>query len=206
MASARDAVNGFERLVTRSLAIVAIAVAAGATHSWMHGPLNSEPAITPPVTPTNGTNSTGTETDGPNGDPTGAEGQPVDDPPEDVTPTTVDLPEGHITTAQAYNHFINATADFIDARPAEEYVEGHIAGAFNLSLEMIPDSNRVNDVFQWLDKSRPIVVYCRGGLCSEAKDIGRLLNDAGFTQILIYHDGFPAWKAADYLAETGPGL
>lgn len=247
MAWARNAANGFERLVTRSLAIVAIAVAAGAAHSWMHGPLNptrgtSSLSSGQTKTPTgNATNSdpagttsavsdtTGTDTDGAVAEGAVAESTDIAEPdtvaqsnnetgndgakPNTVTPEPVTpepavadaLPDGHITVAQAYDHFVNGTADFIDARPADEYAEGHIPGALNLSLQMTQDSGRVNDVFKWLDTSRPIVVYCRGGLCSEAKDVGRLLSGANFAHILILADGLPGWKDAGYTVDTGSG-
>lgn len=246
MASARDAVCGIERLVTRSLAIVAIAVAAGAAHSWFYGPLNPDQnATTPPATNTGsntnpianpvtnpvasseGDSQTPDSTPDLTPDPTSVASTPqgnenIGDPgtaadPETADPETVDptnitpaaiaqtLPEGHITTAQAYDYYINSSADFIDARPADEYALGHVPGALNLSLAMTKDAARVQDVLQWLDTSRPIIVYCRGGLCSEAKDVGRLLSDANYSQILIFADGFPGWQDAGYMIETGPG-
>jgi rhodanese-related sulfurtransferase len=230
MALARDAAGGIERLITRSLAIVAIAVAAGAAHSWLYGPLNPTQEVTQPVpgpegapntdpeagnpTETDPTETDPTETDTPppgngdeqgNGDEPGEAGDATPDPVLPDPPVAVTLPEGHITVAEAYDHFLNGTADFIDARPADEYAEGHIPGALNLSLEMTQNSTRVQDVLQWLDTSRPIVVYCRGGLCSEAKDVGRLLSDANYSQVLIFADGFPGWQEANYMIETGPG-
>ncbi len=241
MASARDAVCGIERLVTRSLAIVAIAVAAGAAHSWFYGPLNPDqntttppaantgPADSPtanpvasPVASPEGADQTPDATPDPTPDPTSVASTPqgnenigeagdTADPeavdPTNITPATTAeaLPEGHITAAQAYDYFINGSADFIDARPADEYALGHVPGALNLSLAMTKDAARVQDVLQWLDTSRPIVIYCRGGLCSEAKDVGRLLSNARFSQILIFADGFPGWQDAGYMIETGPG-
>ena len=202
MASARDAVSGFERLVTRSLAIVAIAVAAGAAHSWMHGPLDLETSASDPL-------GVPPERTDPGETPPLEGADPSTGSPQPTNPTTPQetaaLPEGHITIEQAYDHFVYGTADFIDARTADVYAEGHIAGALNLSLEMTKDTNRVQDVFVWLDKSRPVVVYCRGGLCSEAKDVGRLLSQAGFAHVLIFADGFPGWKDAGYMVDTGSG-
>lgn len=199
MAFAQNAVSGFERLVTRSLAIVALAVAAGAAHSWMHGPLEPIESTENPTAgeieePVTGAINGGSD----NVDPT------PEPAPADVNDTTA-LPDGHITAAQAYDHLMNGTADFIDARPADEYAEGHIPGALNLSLEMTQDSARVAAVLDWLpDPSRPVVIYCRGGLCTEAKDVARRIGSV-YTNILIFDDGFPGWQAADYMVETGPG-
>ena len=185
MSSAREAVSGFERLVTRSLAIVAIAVAAGAAHSWLNGPLGPKA----PITPTAAVNG---ENEAPGPEPNG----------EDTS-----LAEGYISLEDAHEHLLQASAIFLDARPKEEFEAGHIDGAFNLSLEMTRDTEAWGNVKPWLDAGLPIIVYCRGGLCSEAKDITRLLTeDAGYENVLILGEGFPAWEEAGYAVGTGPGL
>ena len=82
-------------------------------------------------------------------------------------------------------HWMNATAVFIDARPKIDFEAGHIEGALNLSLEMTADATQYAEVAAWLDPELPIILYCRGGLCSEAKDVGRLLKGAGYRNLLI---------------------
>lgn len=47
----------------------------------------------------------------------------------------------------------------IDARTGEEYVEGHIPGAVNVS----PDKVMFMAGYLPQDKSYPLVFYCRGG-------------------------------------------
>lgn len=46
----------------------------------------------------------------------------------------------------------------VDARPAEEYRQGHIPGALNI----MPDHIRTEAGLLPKDKSMPIIFYCRG--------------------------------------------
>ena len=46
----------------------------------------------------------------------------------------------------------------IDARPAEEYQQGHIAGAINI----MPDNMKASSARLPKDKAAPIIIYCRG--------------------------------------------
>ena len=213
MSAMRTAACGFERLITRSLASVAIAVAAGAAYSWLHGPLEpgggqQEIARADP------TESPGGPEVDLGGDDDGAPGGNDDGDPVEIQPTltpnpdtgeTAALPEGHISLEEAHTYWQNATAVFIDARPKDDFEAGHIEGALNLSLEMTADANRYAEVAAWLDAELPIILYCRGGLCSEAKDVGRLLKGAGYPNILILDAGFPGWQEAGYAVGTGSG-
>ncbi len=46
----------------------------------------------------------------------------------------------------------------IDARPAEEYQQGHIAGAINI----MPDNMKTSGARLPKDKAGLIIIYCRG--------------------------------------------
>ena len=52
---------------------------------------------------------------------------------------------------------IEAGAQPVDVRTADEHAAGHIAGALHLPLE------RLDEDAAQLDRSRPVVVYCRAG-------------------------------------------
>ena len=199
----RKAACGFERLVTRSLAIVAIAVAGGAAYSWLHGPLEPGGPLQA-NNQANQTKSSGGPEVGP-GDNDGGAAVETDPTAEPGPGEAATLPEGHINLEDAHAHWMNATAVFIDARPKDDFEAGHIEGALNLSLEMTADADRYAEVAAWLDAELPIILYCRGGLCSEAKDVGRLLKGAGYHNILILDAGFPGWQEAGYAVGTGPG-
>ena len=46
----------------------------------------------------------------------------------------------------------------IDARPAEEYQQGHISGAINI----MPEAMKTSAARLPRDKAAPIIIYCRG--------------------------------------------
>jgi rhodanese-related sulfurtransferase len=80
----------------------------------------------------------------------------------------------------------------LDVRDSQEFAEGHLAGAMNISrgaLEfkvgmMIPD------------KSAKIIVYC--GLDLRAPLATKTLNDLGYKKAVNMIGGLEAWKAAGY--------
>jgi rhodanese-related sulfurtransferase len=51
----------------------------------------------------------------------------------------------------------SGAAQLIDVRTDEEYEAGHIAQALHLPLDVLP--SRASE----LDRSKPLVLYCRGG-------------------------------------------
>jgi len=112
-----------------------------------------------------------------------------------------------ITTEQALMLYDNGIADFVDARKPEHYEEGHIPFALNLSAEMMDAGDpRTEEVLPMLDPSRPIVIYCGGGDCTDSHAMAIRLEREGFTKLHIFTDGYPAWVADGREVETGGGL
>ncbi len=80
----------------------------------------------------------------------------------------------------------------VDARPQKVYNEGHINGAIN-----IPDSEF--DKYKNLlpeNKDSLIVFYCGGLDCPLSKNSALKAKELGYTNIKVYQEGTPAWKAA----------
>jgi len=97
-------------------------------------------------------------------------------------------------------HDANA-ALFVDAREAAEYKEGHIAGAVSLPFdEAFKDPKKLQTIDP---KGKPIIIYCDGGDCEASKNLAYSLLDAGRKKVVVFTDGFPAWKAAGYPVATG---
>jgi rhodanese-related sulfurtransferase/DNA-binding transcriptional ArsR family regulator len=77
----------------------------------------------------------------------------------------------------------------LDARPANEYAAGHIAGALSVPVDELKE--RLGK----LPKGKAYVAYCRGPYCVYAdRAVQILLKSGRKAQRLI--DGFPEWKAA----------
>jgi phage shock protein E len=79
-------------------------------------------------------------------------------------------------------------AYLLDVRTPDEYNTGHIEGAQNINYNAPDFKAQISQ----LDKSRPVFLYCAiGGRSSKA---GRILAEAGFTQIVDLKGGYNAWK------------
>lgn len=90
---------------------------------------------------------------------------------------------------------------FVDAREAAEYAEGHIAGAVSLPFDdVFKDPKKLGTIDP---KGKPIIVYCGGGECEASKNLAYQLIDAGRKKVVVFTDGYPAWKDAGYAIARG---
>jgi rhodanese-related sulfurtransferase len=84
----------------------------------------------------------------------------------------------------------------LDVRPAEEYREGHIAGAISIPLPELKD--RLAE----LPRNQDIVAYCRGPYCVFAAHAVALLQEHGFRAVRL-EDGVADWRAHGLPITTG---
>ena len=82
----------------------------------------------------------------------------------------------------------------VDARTEEEFGRGHIPGAIN-----VPPS-RFTAIAGYLpmDKSVPLVFYCRGYSCTLSQSAATEALRAGYTNIRLFRGGFPEWSQKGY--------
>lgn len=84
----------------------------------------------------------------------------------------------------------------LDARPANEYLAGHVAGAVSLPIDSLQERLRR------LPKNKAYVAYCRGPYCIYADQAVAMLRKSGRRAERLIA-GFPEWKAAGYPVEIG---
>lgn len=106
-----------------------------------------------------------------------------------------------LNSACSQQAFVNADVDafaqlisedavqLIDVRTAEEYAEGHIAGAANVDVK---SSNFIAAVSAQLSKERPVAVYCRSG--RRSANAANQLASEGFS-VTNLSGGILAWEA-----------
>ena len=82
------------------------------------------------------------------------------------------------------------SAQIVDVRTPEEYAAGHLAGAVNIDWYA---EDFLQQAESQLDKSRPVMVYCRSGKRSAAA-ADRL--DAAYFKTYNLSGGFLAWTEA----------
>lgn len=74
----------------------------------------------------------------------------------------------------------------LDVRTSEEYQQGHIKGAVNISHNVLAEHAAE------LDKERPIVVYCRSG--RRAAMAISTLQELGFKQVYHLEGDWLGWQ------------
>jgi rhodanese-related sulfurtransferase len=88
----------------------------------------------------------------------------------------------------------------IDARTKEEYQEAHIGKAVNIT------EKNFDKLISTLpaDKGAQLVLYCNGIKCGKSKKVAGKAKAAGFTNLLIYSEGFPVWEEKGMPIVAGP--
>ncbi|MGB3550176.1 MAG: rhodanese-like domain-containing protein [Candidatus Binatus sp.] len=76
----------------------------------------------------------------------------------------------------------------VDVLPPHEYDAAHIRGAIHIPLRRI-----IRDAPVSLDRTRPVVVYCRDCLCDLSARAGAQLAWLGFTDVRHYFRGKADW-------------
>lgn len=84
----------------------------------------------------------------------------------------------------------------LDARPANEYDAGHIAGAISVPIDELQDRLRS------LPRDREYVAYCRGPYCIYADRAVELLRKSRRRARRLL-EGFPEWRAAGLPVRQG---
>jgi DNA-binding transcriptional ArsR family regulator/rhodanese-related sulfurtransferase len=84
----------------------------------------------------------------------------------------------------------------LDARPANEYRAGHIAGAISVPIDELQDRLRS------LPRDKDFVAYCRGPYCVYADRAVELLQKSRRRARRLV-EGFPEWRAAGFPIAQG---
>jgi len=93
-----------------------------------------------------------------------------------------------VTADELQRRIDDRSAIVIDVRPAEEFADGHIAGAVSMPLKEL--EMRLKE----LPKRTPIVAYCRGPYCVQSDAAVALLAKRGFKAKRL-EIGLPDWRA-----------
>ncbi len=86
----------------------------------------------------------------------------------------------------------------VDVRTPEEYSEGFIEGFQN--IDFMSDSFEKN--IDKLDKTKPVVVYCKAG--GRSAKCSKKMLDAGFVKIYDLDGGITKWKYEGFDIEGQP--
>ncbi len=114
-----------------------------------------------------------------------------------------DRPWVHITGQEAvalYERHI----PFLDARRTAVYAEGHVPGARSFPIWETRVQEEIKKlVDEGYDQNAPLVIYCSGGDCEDSHMLSEKLYMFGFSNCLVYQDGFPDWEKRRQPIEKG---
>lgn len=79
----------------------------------------------------------------------------------------------------------------LDVRTPEEFAAGHVKGAVNLNIY---DAG-FKDALLKLDKSKPVLVYCKAG--GRSTDAAAQMQELGFSEVYNFGGGMLAWSNAE---------
>ncbi len=95
-------------------------------------------------------------------------------------------------SADNFEKKLEATGDKIvlDVRTHDEFKGGHLSNATMIDYYSSDFKSRVSQ----LDKTKPVFVYCAGGVRSG--NASKILIQLGFNEVYDLQGGFNAWTAA----------
>lgn len=97
-----------------------------------------------------------------------------------------------------------AGAIFIDSRRSSAYEQGHIENALSIPVWEHDADDRISALLEKGIKADMVVVaYCSGGNCEDAAMLAVKLTQAGFFNIYVDKDGFPAWQSKGWPIARG---
>lgn len=112
-------------------------------------------------------------------------------------PNNVQIHE--ISFENAVRIYESGQAVFLDARFPAEYEDGHILGAINLPADLFDEYYLATS--ENFSEEDPIVIYCSGPECEFARILADILRDMGCQKLMLFEDGYPAWKEAGHPVE-----
>jgi len=110
-------------------------------------------------------------------------------------PPRVSLPTADLITLEnARRLWERGDAIFLDARTANEFVTGHIAGALSLPTENFDAAFSV--ARPRLATEQALVLYCDGERCDDSGRLLLRLRSLGYTNAHVLVNGWTLWQRA----------
>jgi len=100
----------------------------------------------------------------------------------------------HLIGLDAAASFIeNETGPVLDARPPEEYDQGHLPRAINC---FVYDLERyLPRVLNEISPDTPVMLYCSEEDCEDSRFLAQSLKELGFKRLYVYQGGYDQWHS-----------
>jgi rhodanese-related sulfurtransferase len=109
--------------------------------------------------------------------------------------------EATVSLEEARALFLTEGAVFIDARAPDEYLSGHIRGAFNVPADNFDEF--YPRVEPQITSDSLIIAYCDGEACPLASDLAFTLAAKGYSHVRVLVNGWSSWQDAKLPVESG---
>lgn len=106
-----------------------------------------------------------------------------------------------LTTDAFEKGIAGKNSQLLDVRTTEEYKSGHIAHALQANWK---NQEEFRSRTQYIDKTKPVYVYCAAGSRSQAA--AQWLRSNGYTDVYELTGGFIKWKADNKPVEGMPDV
>ena len=106
-----------------------------------------------------------------------------------------------ISLVEAMSLYNSPNTIFIDARPKEDYLKGHIKGALNLYMEEY--DTWAPKVLPNVPKEATIVTYCGADECELSLFLARNMTFDGYKNMKIFFGGWEEWVKAGLPTSVG---
>jgi rhodanese-related sulfurtransferase len=106
-----------------------------------------------------------------------------------------------ITLQEAWSHYQEGKALFVDARDPLSFKGGHIKGAWNVPLTEAERS--LTEISILAKAGLAVIVYCDGVACPLSRELAKTLQRRGVPSVKIIVDGWRLWWEAGYPVEGG---
>jgi len=87
----------------------------------------------------------------------------------------------------------------LDARSLAEFDLGHLPGA--ISFPFATRAEAFYELAALLQGDQAVLVYCSSSTCDDALQLGLFLREQGSQKVLLFAEGFQAWRAAGMAIE-----
>lgn len=97
-----------------------------------------------------------------------------------------------IPLSVALEKFRSGESVFIDARPSNDYMKSHIAGAVSIPFGAMDE--KFTMLAGLIDSGDELVTYCSSRECDDALLLAAELQSMGCSNLALYIDGYELWE------------
>lgn len=124
---------------------------------------------------------------------------PPQSPAETTDTTTID--HAPVSLAEFRAAIDGGKTLVIDARDDVAYARGHVPRSLSLPNRRFDSRYAQLRAQLETDRARPIVLYCSNTYCGDSTDVQARLRSLGYTNVVVFPDGWDGWKTAGYPEE-----